>query len=351
MTSIVVALFIIFSPVLVVVSLFASLMGSLIDFGGSDDSATLLSGGVSNVPAQYQEIVLRAGSICPEITPPIIAAQIEAESGWNPDATSPVGARGIAQFMPATWASSGMDGDGDGKADIDNPIDAIWSQGNLMCSHVSTISRVAQSGEVKGDIVDLALAAYNAGLGRIWSFGGVPPFAETQNYIKKIRRLAEEKYASANVVAGGSGSGQVVTWALQQLGRPYRGEGPGGIDCCTFVRDAYKAGAGIDLPMSTPGAAWSVAKCEYAMYSRYAEYGGVQVPATLETLSPGDIMFFQSTSVSARYDNVTHVAIYIGGGERVESIPGQGIVRKPWDWTQKTDPMLPYAVHVPGAAG
>ena len=88
--------------------------------------------GVANVPGEYQGVVLRAGSICPEITPPLIAAQIEAESNWNPNAGSGAGAQGMAQFMPGTWASAGKDGDGDGKADILNPKDAIYSQGAYM---------------------------------------------------------------------------------------------------------------------------------------------------------------------------------------------------------------------------
>lgn len=53
--------------------------------------------GISNaVPTQYRDVVVKAGSICPTITPAVIAAQIEAESNWNPNDVSSVGARGIS---------------------------------------------------------------------------------------------------------------------------------------------------------------------------------------------------------------------------------------------------------------
>jgi len=56
------------------------------------------------VPPEYRDLVDAAGAICEGITPGLIAAQIAQESGWNPTITSPVGAAGIAQFMPAPWA-------------------------------------------------------------------------------------------------------------------------------------------------------------------------------------------------------------------------------------------------------
>ncbi|QRV02068.1 transglycosylase SLT domain-containing protein [Arcanobacterium phocisimile] len=159
-----------------------------------------------NVPPQYAKYVLDAGSICPEVTPSIIAAQIDTESGWNPRAQSPVGAQGISQFMPGTWASVGRDGNGDGKADPFDPADAIISQGHYMCGQVDALKRHGLSGSI-----DLALAAYNAGLGNVLTFHGIPPFAETQNYVKRIKELAATKYA---VVSAGSvgGAGDDYPW-------------------------------------------------------------------------------------------------------------------------------------------
>ena len=144
---------------------------------------------ISNVPAEYQADVERAGTVCPVITSPLIAAQIEAESNWNPNAGSPAGAQGIAQFMPGTWASVGLDGDGDGRADILNPHDAIWTQAHYMCSLAAQMQSYLDQGRVHGDVVDLALAAYNAGSGAVLSAGGIPPYAETRTYVARIRSL------------------------------------------------------------------------------------------------------------------------------------------------------------------
>lgn len=161
-------------------------------------------GGVDNVPAEYREDVLKAGGVCQAITPPVIAAQIEAESGWNPRAGSGAGAQGIAQFMPATWASVGLDGDGDGRADVWNAHDAIWTQGHYMCNLVSQVESAKKSGRVQGDTLQLALAAYNAGMGSVLSSGGIPQYSETQAYIKRIMGLIP-KYTPK------SGSGQAGT--------------------------------------------------------------------------------------------------------------------------------------------
>lgn len=164
---------------------------------------------VSNVPAEYQTDLERAGSICQAITAPLIASQIEQESGWNSRAGSSAGAQGIAQFMPGTWASVGLDGDGDGKADVWNPHDAIWTQGHYMCNLVSQMQGYLDAGKVKGDVVDLALAAYNAGSGNVLSAGGIPNFEETKKYVARIKALMV-KYSSQDGEDTGGVTGQLT---------------------------------------------------------------------------------------------------------------------------------------------
>ncbi|RBP98917.1 lytic transglycosylase domain-containing protein [Bifidobacterium xylocopae] len=165
--------------------------------GGQSAQATTTAG-LTGIPEAYVADVQKAGSICPLVTPQIIAAQIDTESSWNPQAESPAGAKGIAQFMPSTWASVGQDGDGDGKADITNPHDSIWTQGHYMCDLGSQISSLKQQNRVKGDTLELTLAAYNAGLGSIIQYGGIPPYAETESYVRKIIDLAKRKYTSSD---------------------------------------------------------------------------------------------------------------------------------------------------------
>jgi murein DD-endopeptidase MepM/ murein hydrolase activator NlpD len=152
------------------------------------------------VPAAYQDLVVRAAQTCPGITAPLLAAQLEQESGWNPNAVSPVGAQGLSQFMPGTWIGEGVDGDGDGVRDPFDPADAIASQASFMCK----LFAATADGSLTGDPIDLALAGYNAGLGAVQRYNGVPPYAETQGYIVQIRNLMA-KYADPAASAPGAG--------------------------------------------------------------------------------------------------------------------------------------------------
>lgn len=257
--------------------------------------------GVANVPGEYQGVVLRAGSICPEITPPLIAAQIEAESNWNPNAASEAGAQGMTQFMPATWASAGKDGDGDGKAEINNPQDAIYSQGVYMCSLASEVKERISAGKLKGDVAQLALAAYNAGMGAVDAAGGIPPYKETQSYVPKIMELAA-KYTAAKSVGGGGGSagGQAaIAAARQYLGVPYvwGGESGSGLDCSGLTKLAWEA-AGVSLP-----------------HDSRQQYGqGTQVP--VDQAQPGDLLFW---SDDGSQPSIYHVAMFLGGDQMIEA--------------------------------
>lgn len=156
-----------------------------------DDDNLIASGGVGvlrldAVPQAYQSAVTAAAGRCPEITGPVLAAQISAESGWNPQALSPAGARGIAQFMPATWAEWGHDYSGDGVADVFNATDAIGSQADYMCAIITWVTNQIDQHAVAGDPLQLALAAYNAGMGRVLSSGGIPAIDETRRYVERI---------------------------------------------------------------------------------------------------------------------------------------------------------------------
>ena len=155
-----------------------------------------------NVPAEYQADVSRAGKICPEISAAVIAVQIGKESAWQPQAKSSKGALGLAQFMPDTWKTEGKDGDGDGAADPMNAHDAIYSQGHFMCSLAAQMKKLIDAGKVKGEVLNLALAAYNAGPGAVEEYGGIAPFTDTQNYVQQItQKVAQAKSG------GGGGSG------------------------------------------------------------------------------------------------------------------------------------------------
>ena len=148
---------------------------------------------------------------------------------------------------------------------------------------------------------------------------------------------------ASGVEVGAIGSG-VVSTAQQYIGTPYRG-GRGGMDCCVFVKTVFGK-HGVNLPMSVKGNPWATAKCEYAMYSLAAHYGGHYVNATAAELAPGDIVFFQSMSISASKDNVTHVGIYVGGGNIIDSIPSGGGGVRPLSFYRRSDALRPRAVRV-----
>lgn len=210
--------------------------------------------------------VQQAGALCPQITAPLIAAQIEQESGWQPDAVSPLGAQGLSQFMPGTWPTYAEDDAGDGNISPFNPPDAIMAQGRYMCA---LVGRVQDSPDLAGqDVLTLALAAYNAGLDNVTKYAGVPPFPETQDYITEIPQLTAKYTAVAAATArtvAADGLGMAILHTAQtQLGLPYvwaggtltgpsgrgsDGRGPG-FDCSGLVRYAvYQAtGGAVTLP-------------------------------------------------------------------------------------------------------
>ena len=134
----------------------------------------------AGIPAAFTPWVVKAAAVCAESPAPLIAAQIVAESGWNVNATSPVGAQGPAQFMPGTWAAIGRDDDGNGRASPNDIGDAVMALARYTCANARLVAGTP------GDKTALMLAAYNVGPGAVSLHGGVPPYAETRAYITRI---------------------------------------------------------------------------------------------------------------------------------------------------------------------
>lgn len=115
------------------------------------------------------------------LDPFLITCQLKQESGFSADAVSPVGACGIAQFMPSTADSLGVN-----PWDVESSIDG-------QCRYMKNL--LSSFGDYS-----LALAGYNAGGGAVEEYGGIPPYSETQNYVATIMPMVgnlKVQYAEA----------------------------------------------------------------------------------------------------------------------------------------------------------
>jgi soluble lytic murein transglycosylase-like protein len=98
----------------------------------------------------------------------LISAVMETESGFRPDAVSPAGAQGLMQLMPGTARALGVDDPYDPRQNVLGGAEYLRRQ----LGHFGTVEK--------------ALAAYNAGPAAVEQYGGIPPFSETQNYVRRV---------------------------------------------------------------------------------------------------------------------------------------------------------------------
>ncbi|HEY1286101.1 MAG TPA: transglycosylase SLT domain-containing protein [Solirubrobacterales bacterium] len=139
--------------------------------GATDDGADSGSLGLpAFVPAVFRPPLLRAASRW-NVSAALLAAQLMAESNFDPYAGSPAGAQGIAQFMPSTAAAYGL-------RDPFDPDEAIDAQAHLMADLIGRFGSP-----------QLALAAYNAGPAPVEACHCVPGYPETQAYVSRILAL------------------------------------------------------------------------------------------------------------------------------------------------------------------
>ncbi|WP_270041192.1 lytic transglycosylase domain-containing protein [Solirubrobacter ginsenosidimutans] len=114
------------------------------------------------------------------VDPALLAGLVKQESGFNPNAGSGAGARGLTQLMPST--ASGL-----GVSNVLDPVQSLNGGAKYLKQQLDTFG---------GDVTK-ALAAYNAGPGAVQRFGGVPPYAETQNYVRIVQANAAAYRAGA----------------------------------------------------------------------------------------------------------------------------------------------------------
>lgn len=124
------------------------------------------------------------------VPPSLLEAVAQAESGFDPTAVSPVGAQGLMQIMPGTARELGVD--------PMDPAQAVDGAARLLRRHIDRFGSL-----------ELALAAYNAGPGAVDRFDGIPPYRETQDYVRKI--LADLRVAAPS--GAGNADGGAGRWS------------------------------------------------------------------------------------------------------------------------------------------
>lgn len=128
------------------------------------NSSTSNKANKSQILAMVEKIAKKHG-----VDDKLVKAVIKQESGFNPNAKSHCGAMGLMQLMPATAKGLGV-------VDAFNPVQNVEGGVKYLKSMLN---------KYNGNVI-LALAAYNAGPGAVDKYDGVPPYGETQNYVKSI---------------------------------------------------------------------------------------------------------------------------------------------------------------------
>lgn len=293
--------------------------------GGGTGFGTGLRPGT--VPAAYVDMVVAAGSLCAAAPPSIIAAQIEQESNWNPNAVSSAGAQGIAQFLPGTWPSWSQPG----QSPFD-PAAAIAAQGKYDCAIADLMTLWQGQHLVPADltITELMLAGYNAGPYGVKQAGGIPQNGQTPAYVTRIVTRAAFFADTTGVVPGGDGSfgAKVVQFAMAQLGVPYAyaggtftGPSLGVCQAGAAANDCHIVGfdcSGLTLYAVYQASGGAINLVHYADTQTR---GGT--PVDRAAMQPGDLISFTDPGATVAH----HVGIYLGNGQMVNA-PQSGDVVK-----------------------
>ena len=142
--------------------------------GGAAVPGYMSSTGASDLPSDTPfGAEITAAAKKHGIDPALLAGLVKQESGFDPNAGSSAGARGLTQLMPGTAAGLGV-------TNVLDPLQSLDGGAKYLRAQLDAFG---------GDVTK-ALAAYNAGPGAVQRYGGVPPYAETQNYVRAVQANA-----------------------------------------------------------------------------------------------------------------------------------------------------------------
>lgn len=284
------------------------------------------------VPAELEIWYRRAGSLCPQISASLLAAQGQAESGFQRGLTSAAGAQGLAQFLPGTAAALAPDGqpyvidaDGNGNASVWDDGDAIIGQGRYMCAIAQTVQGWMQQGKVSGDLTELTIAAYNAGEGAVLASGGMPSqysahYTETRPYVAKIMA------AEANFRSMGS-TGRFTADPNAALGPQIAEAGREWVGTAYVFGGGGTAGpsnGGFDQPGLTAAAVFAGSGGKISLPPTAEQQWEQGVEVALLKAQAGDLVF---GDFSAR--GPATVGIYLGSGRMLYAEPGGKVKESP----------------------
>ncbi len=185
-----------------------------------------------------------------------LTAVAKAESDFNPNCVSSAGAKGIMQIMPAEAKGLGIQ-------DVFDSEQNIMGSAKLLAAHLKKFN---------GDTT-LAAAAYNAGSGRVKQYGGVPPFKETQNYVKKIAAYMKEGVTVPDktvTVSPNKLSGDVTKSQKKAAGTSNQ-TGTDGLNAVAATEEE------LNQSMVVVGSGEGAVKMTYGAYQRYLELGSLGV--------------------------------------------------------------------------